>query len=154
MDHVPIPASNIHRMRGEATPQRAAAEYEQELRQVFSSDSPVFDLILLGIGEDGHTASLFPETDALEEEEGRLVAANWVPHLQAYRITFTLPLINAARAVAFLVAGESKAGVLRKVLQPPPNVPVPPAALVRPASGSIHWFLSKEVASRLGGIKV
>ena len=152
LDRVPIRPDHIHRMRGEATPQAAAEDYEEELRQVFLPRSPVLDLILLGIGEDGHTASLLPETDALQEER-RLVVANWVPRLKAYRITFTLPLINVARVVAFIVTGESKADALRNVLQPPPGIPLP-AALVRPVSGKIHWFLTRAAASQLREIKV
>ena len=151
LDRVPIPADRIHRMRGEAVPHDAAEEYEQELLDVFRSSRPVFDLILLGIGEDGHTASLFPGTDALEEKR-RQVVANWVPHLRAYRITFTLSLINDASAIAFLVTEESKAGVLSEVLRPPPHVSVPPAALVCPVSGRVHWFLKRAAASQLGHV--
>ena len=120
LDRVPIPGDQVHRMRGEASPQSAAEEYEGLLRQVLQGPTPSFDLILLGIGEDGHTAFLFSNTDALGEKE-RLVVANWAPYLQAHRITFTLPLINAARAVAFLVMEESKAQVLRQVLKPAPR---------------------------------
>ena len=151
LDRVPIPADRIHRMKGEAAPHDAAEEYEQELLDVFRSGRPVFDLILLGIGEDGHTASLFPGTDALDEKR-RQVVANWVPHLRAYRVTFTLPLINDAGTVAFLVTEESKAGVLGEVLQYPSRVPEPPSALVCPVSGRVHWFLTRAAASRLGDI--
>ena len=148
LDRLHCPEKHIHRMRGEARPQDAAEEYERELRQLFSPSSPIFDLILLGIGEDGHTASLFAGTPALDEGE-RLVVANWVQHFQVYRITFTLPLINAAHAVAFLVTEESKAGILKEVLQPSSAVPPPPAALVRPATGNLHWFLTKAAAGEL-----
>ena len=109
VDRVPVPAGHIHRMRGETEPRQAAGEYEQELRRVFAPASPAFDLVLLGIGEDGHTASLFPGIGALEEER-HLVVANWAPGLQAHRLTFTLPLINAASVVVFLATDESKAG--------------------------------------------
>ena len=145
LDHVPIPASQIYRIRGEAEPEQAAQEYEQELHRVFGTVSPAFDLVLLGIGEDGHTASLFPGTIALEEER-RLVVANWVPQLQAHRVTFTLPLINAARDVVFIVVGESKAEVVRQVLTPAPGGRLPPAAMVRASCGTVHWFLTKEAA--------
>ena len=153
LDHVSVPPNHIYRIRGEANPQDAAQEYQQRLLEVFKTSRPVFDMILLGIGDDGHTASLFPGTRALEEKR-QFVSANWVPHLQAYRITFTLPLINAAIAVAFLVTDKAKADVLRRVVHPPPGVPVPPAALVRPVSGSVHWFLTRAVASRLTEVSV
>lgn len=150
LDHVPIPSSQVHRIRGEATPQLAAQEYEDLLRQIFQTTTPVFDLILLGIGEDGHTASLFPGTTALREEK-RLVVANWVPHLQAYRITFTLLLITIASTISFLVTDGSKAAVIRQVLEPAPGDPMLPAAQVRPTSGALHWFLTKSAASQLKG---
>jgi len=150
LDRVPVPADHVHRIRGETEPEVAAQEYEEVLRYVFQSAMPAFDLILLGIGEDGHTASLFPGTEALQVER-RLVVANWVPHL-GVRITFTLPLINSAAAVAFLASGASKARVIRQVLSPVPGEPVPPAALVRPHSGVVYWFLTREAASQLTGM--
>ena len=148
LDHVPIPESQIHRMRGEANPQTAAEEYEGLLRQTLQGSTPSFDLTLLGMGDDGHTASLFPNTDAVSEKE-RLVVANWAPHLQAHRITFTLPLINSARAIALLVTEESKAQVLRQVLKPRSDEQPLPASLVHPTSGTVHWFLTTAAASQL-----
>ena len=148
LDHVPIPGDQVHRIRGETSPQSAAEEYEVLLRQVLQGTTPVLDLILLGIGDDAHTASLFSNTGALRETE-RLVVANWAPHLQAHRITFTLPLINAAGAIAFLVTDESKAGVLRQVLKPANDQPTLPASLVCPAPGTVHWFLTAAAASQL-----
>ena len=148
LDRVPVLESNVHRMRGEAPPQEAAEEYQRVLRQAFGESTPSIDLVLLGLGSDGHTASLFPGTDALREEE-RLVVANWIPQLEAHRLTFTLPLLNAAGEVAFLVTDASKAEVVQQVLQPAAGASAPPAALVQPASGRLHWFLSKAAASRL-----
>ncbi len=147
LEHVPIPPPNVHRIRGEVAPQEAAEEYETVLREVFQTPLPSFDLILLGIGEDGHTASLFPGTQALQEQH-RLVLTNWAPHLPNHRITFTFPLINAASTVAFLATDESKAEVLRWVLEPKPEEGVLPAAMVRPTRGTVQWFLTEE-ASRL-----
>ena len=147
LDRVPVLESNVHRMRGEAPPPEAAEEYQRLLRQVFDEPAPSIDLVLLGLGSDGHTASLFPGTNALQEER-RLVVANWIPQLDAHRLTFTLPLLNAAAEVAFLVTDEAKAEVVRQVLQPTEGESAPPAALVQPA-GKLHWFLSKAVASRL-----
>ena len=148
LDHVPLPPNQVHRMRGEATPQDAAEEYEKELRQLFQPSEPVLDLVLLGIGEDGHTASLFPGTDALREER-RLVVANRVAQINTHRITFTLPLINMANAIAFLVSGAPKAQALRQVVEPGSNEDPLPAGLVRPGTGSVHWFLDNDASSRL-----
>jgi len=152
LDHIPIPAGQVHRMKGEVGPQEAAEEYETVVRDVFQTPVPSFDLILLGVGDDGHTASLFSGTEALEEKH-RLVVANWVPHLDAHRITFTLPLINAARAVAFLDTDGPKADTLRRVLEPSPGEDMPPAAKVRPADGTVHWFLTREAAGRLESLE-
>ncbi len=135
-------------MRGEATPEKAAKEYETAVQNVFQTPVPSFDLILLGMGDDGHTASLFPGSEALRENH-RLVMANLAPSPPVHRITFTLPLINAARVVAFLDTDESKAEVLRRVLEPAPEEDVLPSAMVRPTQGIVHWFLTKEATSRL-----
>ncbi len=149
LDHVAIPNTNVHRMRGEDDPHEAAQAYEHVVREVFQSPAPSFDLILLGIGDDGHTASLFPGTEALGEQD-RLVVDNWVPDLQVHRITFTLPLINAAKVVAFLDTDGTKAGVLRQVLEPAPGEVMPPSGLVRPSPGVVHWFLTAAAAGQLG----
>ncbi len=111
----------------------------------FRRHYPPFDLILLGIGEDGHTASLFPGTQALQEQH-RLVLTNLAPHLQIHRITFTFPLINATNIVAFLATDESKAEVLRGVLEPTPEEGILPTAMVSPIHGTIQWFLTEEAA--------
>ena len=148
LNRITIPASQVHRMRGELPPEEAALEYEAQLRSHFQMPVPSFDLVLLGLGDDGHTASLFPDTDALEEKH-KLVAANWVPALQAHRITFTLPLINRAKNVVFLDTDPDKAEVLRRVLEPTAEGNPLPAALVQPSQGEIHWFLSEEAARQL-----
>ncbi len=153
LDHVAIPGTNVHRMRGEDDPHEVAQAYETVVREVFQSPAPSFDLILLGIGDDGHTASLFPGTLALGEQD-RLVVDNWAPELQVHRITFTLPLINAAKVVAFLDTDETKAGVLRQVLEPAPGEDMPPAGLVRPSPGVVHWFLTTAAAGRLRATQV
>jgi 6-phosphogluconolactonase len=145
LDHVP--AGSVHRMRGELPPERAAEAYEAELREFFGGE-PVFDLVLLGIGEDGHTASLFPGTAALEVRD-RLVAANPVPKLETTRITLTVPVLNAARAVVFLVSGAGKAGALRAFLEGEPDPAEYPASLVRPAGGEPVWMVDQEAASLL-----
>jgi 6-phosphogluconolactonase len=153
---VPIPAGNIYRIETELGPDESAARYEARLREVFGLSGPlergggeraVFDLVLLGLGADGHTASLFPGTAAVEETT-RLVCANWVPELEAYRITLTYPVFNAARRVVFLVAGEAKAEAVRRVLEPRAGEAPLPAARVKPASGTVLWILD-ELASGL-----
>ena len=153
LDHVAIPDTNVHRMRGEDDPNEASQAYEAVVREVFQSAVPTFDLILLGLGDDGHTASLFPGTPALGEQD-RLVVDNWVPDLQVHRITFTLPLINAAKTVAFLDTDETKAGVLRQVLEPASGEELPPAGLVQPSRGVVHWFLTTAAAGRLRATQV
>jgi len=140
LDHIPIPASNIHRIRGELPPEQAAVACEAELRAVLGAEGR-FDLILLGMGSDGHTASLFPGTKALEER-GRWVAANFVEKLDAWRVTLTLPAINATRQVTFLVSGADKAGTLARVRAGDPL----PAGLVQPVEGELAWLVESDVA--------
>jgi len=151
LDQVPLPVSNIHRMKGEIDPAQAAAEYEQMLRQFFARrrDGVVrFDLVLLGMGDDGHTASLFPGTPAIEENE-RLVVENYVEKLEAWRLTLTAPVINAAEHVTFLVSGKSKAEMLQQVLEGPEQPYDLPAQLIQPASGHLLWLIDEPAAARL-----
>lgn len=145
---VPVPPVNVHRMAGEdPDPLRAARKYEEELRAFFGEALPRFDLVLLGLGEEGHTASLFPDSPALEERE-RLVAAPYVDKLRAYRLTLTLPVLNAAARVAFLAAGKSKRAILPQVLYGTGTVPVP-AQRVRPLQGALLWFIDEEAGADL-----
>jgi 6-phosphogluconolactonase len=143
LDHIKIPDENVHRIRGEIAPEEAAAEYAELLHTHFKADLPCFDLILLGLGEDGHTASLFPETDAVEEYEKHAVAV-FVPKLSAWRVTLTLPVFNAARKVLFLVSGKSKSEIVQRIMsnkQPDKELP---ATMVNPQNGEIHWMLDSE----------
>ncbi len=147
LDHVPILPAQVHRLRGELPPDQAAAAYEAELRGLFpSAPWPAFDLVLLGMGDDGHTASLFPDTAALAETE-RWAVANHVEKLDAWRLTLTAPAINHAAHVAFLVAGAAKAERLREVLRGPYQPTVLPSQLIRPASGQLDWFVDLAAAS-------
>jgi 6-phosphogluconolactonase len=147
LDHVPI--GGVHRMRGELPPDEAAAAYEVELREFFGAEKlPRFDLILLGIGGDGHTASLFPETPALEVHD-RWVVANPVPKLDTTRITLTVPVINAARSVVFLAAGKDKAEALKEILEGDADPREYPAKLVQPLGGP-EWMLDRAAAGSLG----
>ncbi len=157
LDHVPIPSTHIHRMRGEIAPAHAAADYEADLRRFFTTtdsasnvgdDVPRFDLLLQGMGEDGHTASLFPGTAALNEV-GRWVTENFVPRLEAWRITLTVPAINAARQVIFLVTGAAKAETLAEVLHGDYQPEVYPAQLVRPVDGELIWMVDEAAAAHI-----
>lgn len=148
--HVPIPAEHVHRVRGEDPPTAAAEEAERSLRGVLTAAGvPSLDLVLLGLGDDGHTVSLFPDTPALDEQS-RLVVANFVEKLSSWRVTFTAPLINAARDVVFLVEGAGKAAALEAVLEGPFTPSLLPSQLVRPG-GSLHWFVDEAAAGRLTG---
>jgi 6-phosphogluconolactonase len=152
LSKVSIPAANVFPVPTENQDAVAAAEaYERTVRKFFglgAGELPCFDLILLGMGPDGHTASLFPESAALQEKS-RLVVANWVDKLKASRITFTLPVLNAARCVAFLVSGADKAAVLHEVLEGSAPAEKYPSKLVQPTNGKLIWFLDRAAASEL-----
>jgi 6-phosphogluconolactonase len=145
---VPIPAANVHRIRGEEDPEAAARAYEGELRAFFGP-SPHFDLVLLGMGADGHTASLFPGSPALDETS-RLVVAPLVPALGVRRITLTLHALDAAARVVFLVSGASKGAALARVLSGGCGPEALPAARVRPRGGAVLWLVDR-AAARLAG---
>ena len=151
LQRVPIPEANVHRMRGEdPDPARAAADYELLLRRVLAVPAaavPRLDLILLGMGADGHTASLFPGSDALAERS-RLVASPWVGKLTARRLTLTLPVLDAAACVIFLVTGADKAETLARVLEGPAGPEPLPAQLVRPC-GELLWLVDAAAARLL-----
>lgn len=150
LSKVPIPGKNIHRIRAELDAEAAAAEYDQQLVNFFhlgNHDWPRFDLIFLGIGEDGHTASLFPESKALTEASRR-VAANWVEKFKTFRITLTLPVLNHASEVVFLVSGADKAQILSQVLQP--GTKKYPAQDVQPENGRLLWLVDQDAGSLLG----
>jgi len=144
---VPVPPDNVQRILGEAAePNEAAVLYEAALRGAFPDDAvPRFDLILLGMGSDGHTASLFPGTRALDEK-ARWVVANWVPKLEAWRVTLTYPVIRAARRVLFLVTGRDKAPAFRRVFGPEDGGDPLPAARVVPIDGVVEVLADREAA--------
>lgn len=152
LSRVPVPPANVFRVEAEnPDASAAAAAYEQTLRKFFQVDAngvPQFDLILLGMGPDGHTASLFPGTDGLKEKS-RLVIANWVEKLKTHRLSFTLPVLNAAHCVAFLVSGTDKAPALKAVLEGNEPGEQYPAKLVHPKDGKLIWFLDRAAASGL-----
>jgi 6-phosphogluconolactonase len=152
LDHVPLKPEQIHRIEGELEPEAAAARYESELRNGFrleGAESPRFDLVALGMGPDGHTASLFPHTEAIHEL-GRLAVANHVPQQKdSWRVTLTWPVINHASSVFFLIAGADKAEILNEVLTGPPDVERLPSQLIWPASGILTLILDKAAAALL-----
>jgi len=141
----PIPTEGV-------SPEEAARRYERTLREVFGVEEgevPRFDLILLGMGDDGHTASLFPHTDVLHERE-RLVASPYVPKLDSYRITLTPDVLNLAEEVVFMVAGEGKAPALHEVLEGDYNIEEYPSQLSRNAKGKVTWLVDRAAASESG----
>ncbi len=144
LSRVAVPAANIHRMRGEdPDPAAAAADYEAELRGFFGlgpGQVPRFDLVFLGMGADGHTASLFPRSEALIARE-RLVAAPWIEALGSRRLTLTTPVLNHATCVVFLVVGGDKAATLRRVLEDPRRPVELPAQSVDPEDGELLWLV-------------
>ena len=162
LSKIPVKVENIFRFPAENPDAAAAAEsYEQTLKKFFAldlsdkksdekkhSEFPRFDLILLGMGPDGHTASLFPGTTALEEKS-RLAVANWVEKLKTNRLTLTLPVLNAARNVAFLVSGIDKAPVLHEVLESDAPGEQYPSKLIRPTDGKLLWLIDRAAASQL-----
>ena len=151
LSKVPVRPERVHRVRTEQPDAALAASlYEAEVRASVapSTGIPRFDLVLLGIGTDGHTASLFPGTQALSELT-RLVVANWVEKLRGYRITMTLPLLNAARLVVVVAAGEEKAIPVRDAVKPSDASHSLPVQLVRPEDGRLIWLLDRSAASLL-----
>jgi 6-phosphogluconolactonase len=155
LDQVPLPPGNIVRIRGEEPPEKAAADYTDALQRAFGGDAVTggppaegFDLILLGMGENGHTASLFPGLAAVTETV-RWVMALYVEVVGMWRVTMTPVIINAARQVAFLVSGAQKAAMLRQVLEGPYQPVVLPSQIIKPVSGKLRWLLDQPAAAKL-----
>lgn len=152
ISRVDVPAANVHRLRGEdPDPARAAADYEADVRRFFDlkeGQLPRFDLVFLGMGADGHTASLFPGSEVLTQQQ-HLVAAPWVDTLKSRRLTLTARAINHASCVVFLVAGEDKAATLRRVLEGPPRPPELPSQGIEPSDGELLWLVDTAAARLL-----
>jgi 6-phosphogluconolactonase len=150
LDHVPIPDANIHRVLGEKDPQAAAEAYAAELERFFGTHWPRFDLVLLGMGKDGHTASLFPGSDALQERHSAVlgVAADYEDR-PAQRVTLTVPSINAARNVMFLVTGADKAETVHAILSGSSQPRKLPAQLIQPSDGELLWLLDEAAAVQI-----
>jgi 6-phosphogluconolactonase len=145
---VPIPPNQVHPMPVDLPPKQAADKYEKVLRRFFGSRAPRFDLILLGLGENGHTASLFPHSDVLRVKK-RWVASVYSPEQKVFRLTLTAPLINQARQVVFLVFGTEKTETVYRVLEGRRRPSEYPAQLIRPKNGRLFWFLDKNSAARM-----
>jgi 6-phosphogluconolactonase len=160
LDRVAIPAANVHRIRGEDAPEQAAVAYERELRQVLDTpDGPPSvrpgrrrDLVLLGMGGNGHTASIFPRLAAVRERE-RWVMAEHVAEVAGWRITLTPPVLNAAAQVLFLVSGADKAAMLHRVLEGPIDPDALPAQVIAPRDGALTWLVDEGAAAALRGIR-
>lgn len=148
LSHVGVPAHQIHRMKGELPPEEAAAAYEQELRDAFGANPPCLDVILLGMGDNGHTASLFPGLTAVHEQR-RWVMAEYVAEVSMWRLTLTPPVLNLGREVMFLVTGAGKASMLHDVLEGPFAPDERPAQIVRPSPGEVIWLIDAAAASKL-----
>ncbi len=150
--HVPIPTAQVHRVKGELPAQEAVEDYDRQLRALADNDHawPNFDLALMGLGADGHTASLFPESTALLEKTRPVLAVTAeYDGRPAQRITLTPPVFNDARQALFLVAGADKATALAAVLSGPQDVQKWPAQSIQPASQNLHWFVDQEAAGLL-----
>ena len=149
LDHIPIPQENIFTIPVNLPVKKAAKHYEETLKQFFKTDQPVFDLILLGMGSDGHTASLFPHTEILKEKEA-LVKSNYIEQVNRERITFTVPFINKAKKILFLISGAEKAATLQKVLSDKKQPQLYPAQLIKAAKkNELIWFADAKAAAKL-----
>ena len=148
LDKVPVDKKNIHIMRTDIDPIDAAEEYEKILHEYFEEDGPGFDLVLLGMGDDGHTLSLFPGYGVVHEEE-LWTDAFYLEEQEMYRITITAPVVNKARNVVFLVAGGAKAKSLQQVIEGKYDPDTYPSQQINPTGGELHWFLDEAAAQLL-----
>lgn len=143
-----IPETNIYRIDTSLSTSEAAMDYEQKIRRLFGDAEPAFDLMLLGLGDNSHTASLFPHTTILSETAA-LVKDVWVEEVGMYRISMTAPLINLSKHIVFFLYGKAKAPAVYNIIQRERNIDEYPAQLIHPVSGDLHWFMDTEAASDL-----
>jgi 6-phosphogluconolactonase len=151
LSRVPVPPANVHRIpTGDGTAIEAADLYQRTLREILPSANglPRFDYVLLGLGANGHTASLFPHRPTLHEQQ-RLVVADHVEEVNSWRVTLTAPVLNNAAQITFLVTGEGKAAVVAQVIEGPRDSAAAPAQLIAPANGALAWILDSAAAARL-----
>ena len=148
LNKVGVVPSQIHIMKTDIEPAESVANYESTLHQYFRESPVTFDLVLLGMGDDGHTLSLFPGTDVISKEDA-WVDAFYLPSQDMFRITLTAPVVNISSAVVFAAAGSGKADVLKEVLEGEPNVNTYPSQIIKPLNGNLHWFVDEAAASKL-----
>lgn len=148
LEKVPVVREQVHIMNTELPPAESAKAYETILHSYFKEKGPSFDLVLNGMGDDGHTLSLFPHTPVIHEKQA-WVQSFYLDAQQMYRITLTAPIVNRARKVAFLTFGANKANALYEVLKGAPNLDQYPSQIIQPASGELHWFVDEAAASKL-----
>jgi len=153
LDHVPVPSDHILPIPTDGTPESAAERYGNKLKSIFEEELPQFDLVMLGLGENGHTASLFPGTDVLEEQT-KWVAPVSPEDTRQERITLTIPVINNARNILLLAYGQNKAVVLHQVLEGKKRPRKLPAQLIHPEKGELYWFVDDDAASKLETIAI
>jgi 6-phosphogluconolactonase len=148
LDHIDIPVVNIYSIPVDISPSEAAKKYERTIKEIVGIDTPCFDLIFLGLGENGHTASLFPGSDVVFENT-RLVREVYVAEQNMFRITMTPLLINKAQNIIFLVEGENKATILKTVLRGSHEPDKFPAQIINPENGNVYWFIDEKAAALL-----
>ncbi|MEO5995109.1 MAG: 6-phosphogluconolactonase [Chitinophagaceae bacterium] len=148
LDNLSIPAEHIHVMRTDIDPQASAAEYEKILHRYFDETSNSFDLVLLGMGDDGHTLSLFPGTEIVHEQTA-WAKAFFLQAQGMYRISLTAPIVNKAASVVFLVAGKNKSETLKLVLEGPFQPDLYPSQIIKPDMGELHWFIDEAASADL-----
>ncbi len=153
LQFLPIPAQNIYKVNTSLPPAEAAADYNDKLRSVFGKETPAFDVNLLGVGENGHTASLFPHTDILNETEAT-VKAVYVEEIKKNRISFTAPLINASKEILFLISGDEKAPILEKIIEGKFQPQQLPAQLIKGLNNNLFFYLDKAAAACLKNLSV
>ena len=148
LSHVPVVMEQVHIMKTDVTPEASATAYEEILHGYFGKEGASFDLVLNGMGDDGHTLSLFPHTEVIHENKA-WVKSFFLKAQDMYRITLTAPIVNRAHKVAFLTFGSNKANALQQVLKGAPNVEQYPSQIIQPASGELHWFVDDAAAAGL-----
>ncbi|PUZ19990.1 6-phosphogluconolactonase [Chitinophaga costaii] len=148
LNHVPVKPEQIHVMKTEGDAVASAAEYEKFLEHYFRGQTNTFDLVLLGMGDDGHTLSLFPGTKVVHEDQ-KWVTAFWLPAQDMFRITLTAPVVNKAACIIFMATGNAKALTLKNVIEGEYNPDLYPSQQIRPSNGSLHWFVDEAAAAAM-----